>query len=131
MLLLQDIREMGVRKEKVMIDMSKKYRTFDGQETRIFLTDAGGQYPVLRATKTDQGWSPKKWTEDGKILAAVHKVNGLDLVEVKTKHVRWVNFNESTCVTGGYTTRERADQEALQTRIACIRIEFEEGEGLT
>jgi hypothetical protein len=42
-------------------------------------------------------------------------------------HVRWVNIYQET---GSYATRWDADTFAASSRIACLRIEFTEGEGL-
>lgn len=50
--------------------------------------------------------------------------NGL-LTNAPQKHVKWVNVYPTT-----HATREEADKRALPSRIACVRIEFEEGEGL-
>ena len=47
---------------------------------------------------------------------------------VPVKHVRWVNVYESYCEA--YKIREIADNLAERGRIACLRVEFEEGEGL-
>jgi hypothetical protein len=49
------------------------------------------------------------------------------------KIVRWLNLygNSENPVAGGfYDSKFEADQFAEPSRIACIRIEFEEGEGL-
>jgi hypothetical protein len=44
------------------------------------------------------------------------------------KIVRWVNlYTDHVCL---YFTKDEADAGANRHRIACIRIEFEEGEGL-
>jgi hypothetical protein len=60
-------------------------------------------------------------------------VNGsdCDIVNAPQKHVRWVNIYETQCGEHFFKSREAADQHAHHTRIACVRIEFTEGEGLT
>jgi hypothetical protein len=106
-----------------MIDMSKKYRTRDGREVRLLMTDAGGDCPVIGAYKRCDGvWVGCDWPASGCCPA----LSNLDLVEVKPKRVRWINVNPHY----GFASREDADMAAWDRRIACIRIEFEEGEGL-
>jgi len=49
------------------------------------------------------------------------------------KIVKWVNIYGTIDhpVPGNfYDSKEKADREAMSSRIACIRIEFEDGEGL-
>ena len=52
-----------------------------------------------------------------------------DVENVPEKLVRWVNLYEGGACAA-HITHELADQNAGIGRIACIRIEFEEGEGL-
>lgn len=52
-----------------------------------------------------------------------------DLVNIPVKHASWVNFYPGGLAIGEYSTREAADKNAPD-RIACILIEFEEGQGL-
>lgn len=107
-----------------MIDINKQYRTRDGREVRLQMTDAGGDWPVLGAVKSGKIWSSWVWASDG--AASQLGRRDADLIEVKPKHVRWVNFYEGC----HHPSREIADRNAGSARIACIRVEFEEGEGL-
>lgn len=52
-----------------------------------------------------------------------------DLENVPEKIVRWINLYQNRHTTD-YKTKELEDIQAAKDRIACIRIEFEEGEGL-
>lgn len=54
------------------------------------------------------------------------------------KHVRWVNFypptdgnGPSQWATTSWKTREWADKHAARGRLACVRVEFEDGDGLS
>ena len=106
------------------IDINKKSRTRDGREVRIYATDAGGKYPVHVAMKINTEWVPFNWKEDGNGVAA----RGNDLIEVKEKIVRWVNvYPTGECYA--YPSKEIATP-ARADCVACIRIEYEEGEGL-
>jgi hypothetical protein len=106
-----------------MIDIAKQYRTRDGREVRLLMTDGGGDCPVIGAFKRCDGvWVSCDWPASG----CCSSLSKLDLIEVKPKHVRWININPDS----GFPTRKDADLVAWNKRMACIRIEFEEGEGL-
>jgi len=117
-----------------MIDITKKYRTRDGREVRIYATD--GKYPFLvqGAVKTEHGeWKQVSWTSGGNFLL----VNGChnDLIEVRPRHKRtvWLNVYEQS--TSIWDSKEHADSRASRAscgRIACIKVEldFAEGDGL-
>lgn len=54
------------------------------------------------------------------------------------KHVRWVNFyppartdNVDPWRTTSWFTRELADENARRGRLACVRVEFSDGDGLS
>lgn len=110
-----------------MIDPTKTYRTRDGREVRIYAVDGASPDNIHGAVKSERGWSVREWFPEGNYLES--EDHPTDLIEVKPKHVRWVNVYSR----GGwsdYEDRKSADSFAMSTRIACIRIEFEEGEGL-
>lgn len=48
--------------------------------------------------------------------------------KLPVRHKRWVNFYAYT--SNSHSTKELADAAATKARIACIEIEFEEGQGL-
>ena len=75
-------------------------------------------------------WGPDGAYGGGK--AAQHDTEW-DLMPPKPeKHVRWVNIYPDGFHAGIWPSREHADNGAATTdrRIACIRIEYHEGEGL-
>lgn len=53
------------------------------------------------------------------------------------KHVRWVNFyppsdgNMRMWDTTSWITRDLADQYSRKGRLACVRVEFSDGDGLS
>lgn len=119
-----------------MIDINKQYRTRNGREVKLLMTDSSPAYSVIGAVNEGDGyWSSYRWLACGRHDLA--GTSGDDLVEVKTKHVRWVNMcrgDTGSHYVGCYATREDAVFDSrlapLGETIACIRIEFEEGEGL-
>lgn len=110
-----------------MIDPAKTYRTRDGREVRIYAVDGEGVYPVHGSILEDGLWCPNQWKPDGNFTLSGGS-HPSDLIEVKHKHVWWVNMYSNQAV--GYFSKEKADLMASASRLACIRIEFEEGEGL-
>lgn len=117
-----------------MIDISKKYRTRDGREVRIYATDGTDDQSIHGAVKDGNEWTIAAWYGDG-VHARSNRNGARDLIEVRPRHKRtmWVNvYNE-----GGPTAhklKEQADcySGCYSGRIACIKVEldFEEGEGL-
>jgi hypothetical protein len=119
-----------VKGEVIMIDINKQYRTRDGREVKLLMTDAGSNRPVIGAFQHEDGtWVPCAWLSNGQYAPFDNYCSNFDLVEVKTKHVRWLNCYEDAQAA----TREEADRlvSKFARRIACIRVEFEEGEGLS
>jgi len=58
-----------------------------------------------------------------------YRYSHLTIVNVPKKHVYWVNFySDDYCVE--HFTKEEADNCASNDRIACVRVEFSEGDGL-
>ena len=112
-----------------MIDITKKYRTRDGREVRIYAVDGDGEMPVHGAILTKRGWKVASWTPDG--LWAVDMTHASDLIEVRPRIKRevWVNVSADTV----HVWKTKADADAFpKNRIACVRltIDCEEGEGL-
>lgn len=117
-----------------MIDITKKYRTRDGRDVRIYATDGGGKDHIHGAVKNECGsWVAEQWYGGGKYAhCGVHMK---DLIEVKPRIKRevWVNVYPES-VGSVCKTREQADKmlPCTHDRIACVRltIDCEEGEGL-
>jgi hypothetical protein len=107
-----------------MIDINKKYRTKAGLEVRIYATDAGGKYPFHGAILEDEVWLISAWTGAGR--SATRGVN--DLVEVKEKRSIYVNVYPGTTPGVAHKSRDAADRNTTDTRIACVLVEFEEGQ---
>lgn len=101
------------------------------EKVRILATDLKNTYPIVIAA-TD-GWG-EEFTElrhaDGRVRKSAE--TPYDLVNVPKKHERWANIynmaQQSYSVL--YPTREEADRNSVPGRIACVRIEYTEEEGL-
>ena len=119
----------------MIVDMTKKYRTRDGREVRIYAIDGNGLYCVHGAhtVKEYKGWIIGQWSLDGDFFSP--SFENMRLIEVKPRIKRdgWVNVYPD-CVGFLRSTKEQADKyvDCDQSRIACIKItiDCEEGEGL-
>jgi hypothetical protein len=122
-----------------MIDMKKQYKTRDGRAVRILVTDRKTldtrNYGPVCALVTDADGSEhlRSYAEDG-ISAGSSEY---DLLEVKPVREGWVNvyLRDSGPDIPGYEysvkfTKQKADADAGSGRIACLKIQFTEGEGL-
>jgi hypothetical protein len=114
-----------------MIDLNKKYKTRSGLDAEVLRTDLKGfgNYPVLVVvTDTDGSQDVLQYMKTGQYNED-HDTHDLDLIEVKEKQGFWVNFYPNG-YSNAHETKEKADELASDNRIACIYLEFEEGEGL-
>ena len=115
----------------MMIDKNKIYKTRDGREVRIYATD-GAKGKVHGAMLTDEGWEHRTWDATGRIMLC--ELHDYDLIEVRPRHKRvvWVNVYKDDWDAYTAASKEDADENASEDRIACIKVEldFEEGEGL-
>lgn len=108
-----------------MISIHKTYQTRDGRPVEIITTRAreSRKWPVMGYIDDWKGvtfWSPE----------GIHDVNGvrsnLDLVEVTSKHVIWLNVYPDAVL--GFDSREVADGCSTESRIARLKVEFREGQ---
>lgn len=112
-----------------MIDWTKPVQTVDGRQVNIWTTDAKcyGCYTVVGEVKTSDGWSRVSWTVNGKFNAIHH--SAYDLINIPQRHTYWLNVYKNA-PSRIHESRDAADAAAWEHRIACIKIEYEEGEGL-
>jgi hypothetical protein len=70
------------------------------------------------------------WSSDGTYTSG--DPSELDIINVPVKHEMWLNiyFDGSRFEPYCYGTRNEADKNSSDHRIACVRVEFTEGEGL-
>lgn len=110
----------------MMIDINKKYRTRAGRPVELLTTNARGERPVIGYIGDSEDLV--RWSLDGTNNSYSY-LEAFDLVEVKLKRVLWLNVYPKDEVHA-HESREDADGCSGNRRIACLKIEFEEGEGL-
>lgn len=119
-----------------------QWQTRDGRPVRVLCTDAAGDFPVVGLVKTYSGGRdvPMAWTDRGEHEATGFPERALDLIPVPVKRTGWVNLyppDHQYCdvsTHGVCRTKEDADYAASVRdipRVACIQIEWTEGEGLS
>ena len=118
-----------------VLDLTKPVQTRDGEPVRILATDAKGSYPVVGLVYESEAGEDEAefWTAAGHYYAAGME-SGFDLVNVPEKLVGYLNVYGTRSQYGQtsyrlYGSRAIADAEAddMRGRIACIRVECEEG----
>jgi hypothetical protein len=103
------------------------------EKVRILADDLECGLPIVIAmTQRDGTESIQLRLANGRIHPS--KDSPYDLVNVPKKHEVWINFydddGEGDYDSYSYPSRAIADESADSNRIACIRVEFTEGEGL-
>lgn len=115
-----------------------QWQTRTGLPVRILCADAPGDYPVIGyMTERDGRITTTMWGEEGRFGYAD---GNCDLIPVPVKRTGWVNLyppDHQYCdvsTHGVCRTKEDADYAASVRdipRVACIQIEWTEGEGLS
>ena len=117
-----------------VLDLNKPVQTRDGRKVRVLATDRkGAHYPVLGLlTQADDEETVESWTLAGEFYSG--DTDEADLVNVPEKIVGYLNVYGTRSQYGQtsyrlYDSRAIADAEAddMRGRIACIRVECEEG----
>jgi hypothetical protein len=113
-----------------MIDLNKKYKTRSGLKVELWRTDLPSCTYTVAGLYYDKDGTAilEKWTAEGKALKTPY-IYDLDLIEVKKKQVFYLNVNQDYS-SGLFRTKSEAERHSSDNRIACIYVEFEEGQGL-
>lgn len=80
-------------------------------------------------TSSNGVWHPMSWTDEGQFNRGGGN-HPMDLCDKPRKQTLWVNIYPETSAQrcAGCNSRAEADRFAATTRIACVRIEYEEGQ---
>lgn len=105
----------------------QEYETECGNPVWIYNTDTGDDNRIHGAywNAVLSRWMPTSWFSDGQCTSNWSRHNLRD----KPRKIKgWVNVYRNRCYE--YPTKELADADASLKRIACVPIEYTEGEGL-
>lgn len=105
----------------VMVENDKIVR-----EVEILATDIDSRFPIVAKVTLFNGVKAiRRYTLEGE---EEHGNNGLDnLINIPETHVRYFNVYEDS-ISPPHFTRSGADDGYSKGRIACIRVEFKEGQ---
>ena len=107
--------------------IGKIYKTRDGSDAIIYAIHPNQKYAVHGAIYEDDEWDAETWQLNGQYhLANTNSYSDLMPPEPTTNE-GWVNVygNRRGSL---YPTREFADAVTRADRIACIRVEWREGQ---
>lgn len=106
------------------ISMGKKYTTVDGREVKILSINGEGGYPIIgQINYGSNSWGVAAWDVHGFNPAS----NSLNLKEVKKRIVGWLNVYPNGGTSDIHVSKQFADKTCRESRIACIKIDVEEG----
>ena len=103
--------------------------TYAGRPARIICTNAEGPHPIVALIKGLEGGGEcaRFFSFSGEATPAFLE-RLVNAAAPKRKFVKWMNVYRTGDVAA-HDTEESANRR-WQGRIACIRVEFEEGDGL-
>lgn len=107
------------------LDLSRPVTTRDGRPARIICTDRKGPYPLVVLIDNCDSEATAYYCSKG--LAGTN-ASSLDLINAPIKYSGWLNVYRDGD-TAFWDDRSAADKHQVG-RIACIRVEFVEGEGI-
>ena len=114
-----------------MIDVTKPVQTLDGLAVELWDEEYPSEiYPLCGVIIHPGGDRTfRTWTKDGWFN---QKYEGrlMSIVNAPEKHKFWLNIYGDGTLCRRHQSREAANSGASMGRVACIEIEYTEGEGL-
>ena len=101
--------------------------TRDGKKARIICSDLNnGEYDLIALVAHYSGREEIVSTKkDGRRLPNSER-STYDLFMASVKKEGWLNIYPKNCSSDIHPTRELADLSAQQSRVACVKVEWEE-----
>lgn len=113
------------------LDLTKPLQTVGGEHAELVYNGLSGPFPLAVVIHFNDGTRiMRTFRLDGSLYGDDDSQENLR--NVPERGECWVNIysDGSRCSPSAHRTRERADEYARHDRIACVRVEYEEGEGL-
>ena len=114
-----------------MFDPTKPVQRRDGAKARIICTDRDYNIYTIVALIGDSQ-EPEEFTAKGNYSYRdeMHDFkNDYDLINIPEKHVRYINiYDYDGTIFYSHKSKEEADNKQERGRLACIRVDFKEGQ---
>ena len=123
-----DVKQFNL--DEYLENPSKKVVTRDGKNARIICTDAKNNYPIVALIETSNGKErqPCGYKKDGTYVAGEEL--SCDLFFAPEKHEGWINLYKDDGIVytsmDTFKTKKEAESASCSTRIATVKIEWEE-----
>lgn len=114
-----------------MFNPDKPVQTRGGRKARIVSTNGDNTFQIAAWIEGNNEEHMEVFDASGSYYGD-GKENRNDLINIPETHVRYINFypNDKLYIDG-FETKEEADrynEDARSKRIACIRVEFKDGQ---
>ena len=122
-------------KTKKKFDYKKPFQTRNGCKAELLADDLSDFYCLgVKVIDKDNYSQIHTYSIDGIYNESLQN-NDLDLINIPQNITKWLNIylkdiTDNYVYAYAYDTKEEADNMCSDKRTACIKIEFEEGEGL-
>jgi hypothetical protein len=107
-----------------MFKKGKSYKTRDGREATVYATADETGRRIHGAVLAQGEWRQLSWDRGGNVWTT--RSSGLDILP--NTHTRYVNIYSGDHNGAMCKSREYADNIANSARIACLKLEFYEGQ---
>jgi len=118
-----------------MLDLTKPIQTRDGKKAKIVSSTwkaTGRNDCILAAVEGPYGDVPVVALPNGRVCTSNEEPD--DLVNVPKTYIKWLNIypDPYNIIITPWNTKEDANASTVpgKDRIACVKIEYTEGEGL-
>lgn len=107
--------------------LATKVQTRDGRKARLIAVDRKSEFSIIALFENGECEGFGVFLSNGRAFKNVE--SRIDLINVPVTHKRWINIYPY--LSAAFKSRKEADEAAINLdRIACIFVEFKEGEGL-
>ena len=110
------------------LDLTKPLQTRRGEHAELVYDGPTGDFPLVVVVHFDDGTRDLRTYKRNGVLYNDEN-SSANLRNVPQRGECWVNIYPDG-IPRAHRTRELADKYAGPNRIACVRVEYEEGEGL-
>ena len=113
-------------KSEILWEVGKTYKTRGGLDAIIYALHPNQRWAIHGAMYCENEIASRSWASDGKYAFNGESLYDLMPPEPET-HVAYLNiYNEQA--GGFHSTRKKADENAVESRTACLRIEWKDGQ---